>query len=298
LGRRSLHRNGVSRGEDLAARLERFGRLPHGQTARIIAQVAKGLGRAHAAGIVHRDLKPENVFLTKDGDDDVVKVLDFGIAKRSQTSLSEAGTKTGSLLGTPFHMSPEQARGVKGIDHRSDLFSLAIIAYQCVTGRLPFYSEGLGDVLAQIMYEPIPVPSQHAEGVPPAFDAWWLRASARAVEERFQSAKEMADSLSIALGITGPIDIPLLEPRSRDFSSRSFGRGHPLAADAARIARSPLVGRSAHDRSAVYTHVRSHGFPKRHAPQEDPPPGSHRSRAVGSRSGGLDQEPTIDERRG
>src|SRR4029077_16144077 len=132
---------------------------------------------------------------------------------------SEAGTKTGSLLGTPFYMSPEQARGVKGIDHRSDLFSLAIIAYQCVTGRLPFYSEGLGDVLAQIMYEAMPIPSEQAEGVPPAFDAWWLRASARAVEQRFQTAKELADSLSIALGISGPIDIPFLEPRSRDLSS-------------------------------------------------------------------------------
>ena len=221
-------------GEDLAARLERLGRLAHGQTARIISQVAKGLGRAHAAGIVHRDLKPENVFLTKDGDDEIVKVLDFGIAKRSQTSLSEAGTKTGSLLGTPFYMSPEQARGVKGIDHRSDLFSLAIIAYQCVTGRLPFYSEGLGDVLAQIMYEPMPIPSQQADGVPQAFDAWWQHASARAVEERFQSAKDLAESLSIALGISDAIDIPLLEPRPPDLSSPDLLGGRLQAPPASR----------------------------------------------------------------
>src|SRR5258708_3852337 len=189
-------------GEDLGARLDRLARLPHALTVRIISQVAKGLGRAHAAGIVHRDLKPENIFLTKDGDDEVVKVLDFGIAKRSQTSLSEGGTKTGSLLGTPFYMSPEQARGVKGIDHRSDLFSLAIIVYQCVTGQLPFYSEGLGDVLVQIMYEPIPVPSHKAAHVPPAFDRWWQRAAARPVDERFQSAKELADALALALGVS------------------------------------------------------------------------------------------------
>jgi serine/threonine protein kinase len=221
-------------GEDLAARLERLGRLPHGLTARIISQVAKGLGRAHAAGIVHRDLKPENVFLAKDGDDEIVKVLDFGIAKRSQTSLSEAGTKTGSLLGTPFYMSPEQARGVKGIDHRSDLFSLAIIAYQCVTGRLPFYSEGLGDVLAQIMYEPIPIPSQQAEGVPPAFDAWWRRASERAAEHRFQSAKDLADSLAVALGISETIDIPMLEPRPPELSSPDLLGGRLAAGPASR----------------------------------------------------------------
>jgi serine/threonine-protein kinase len=206
-------------GEDLNARLERAVRLPHPQTVRIISQVAKGLARAHAAGIVHRDLKPENIFLAKDGDDEIVKVLDFGIAKRSQTSLSEAGTKTGSLLGTPFYMSPEQARGVKTIDHRSDLFSLAIIAYQCVTGKLPFYSEGLGDVLAQIMYEPIPTPSQQGLQVPAGFDAWWHRASARPVEARFQSAKDLADSLALALGVHNTVDIPMLEPRPVELSS-------------------------------------------------------------------------------
>jgi serine/threonine-protein kinase len=212
-------------GEDLNARLERLVRLPHAQTVRIVSQVAKGLMRAHAAGIVHRDLKPENIFLTKDGDDEVVKVLDFGIAKRSQTSLSEAGTKTGSLLGTPFYMSPEQARGVKSIDHRSDLFSLGIIAYQCVTGKLPFYSEGLGDVLAQIMYEAIPIPSQQGLQVPPGFDAWWQRASARAVEARFQSAKELADSLAVALGISDSLDIPMLEPRPAEMSSPDLRPG-------------------------------------------------------------------------
>jgi serine/threonine-protein kinase len=217
-------------GEDLNARLERVVRLPNAQTVRIISQVAKGLARAHAAGIVHRDLKPENIFLTKDGDDEVVKVLDFGIAKRSQTSLSEAGTKTGSLLGTPFYMSPEQARGVKAIDHRSDLFSLAIIAYQCVTGKLPFYSEGLGDVLAQIMYEPVPIPSQQGLQVPPGFDAWWQRGSARAVEARFQSAKELADSLALALGISNSVEIPLLEPRPAEMSSPDVRPEPPLMA--------------------------------------------------------------------
>ncbi len=200
-------------GEDLGARLDRLARLPHALTVRIISQVAKGLGRAHAAGIVHRDLKPENIFLTRDGDEEVVKVLDFGIAKKSQASLSVGGTKTGSLLGTPFYMSPEQAKGVKGIDHRSDLFSLAIIVYQCVTGKLPFYSEGLGDVLGKIMYEPIPVPSEQGLQVPPGFDAWWLRASDRSVEGRFQSAKELADALALALGINNSVDIPLLPPR-------------------------------------------------------------------------------------
>jgi serine/threonine-protein kinase len=226
-------------GEDLAARLDRLVRLPHAQTVRIISQVAKGLGRAHAAGIVHRDLKPENIFLTRDGDDEVVKVLDFGIAKQSQTSLSEGGTKTGSLMGTPFYMSPEQARGVKGIDHRSDLFSLAIIVYQCVTGKLPFYSEGLGDVLGKIMYDDIPVPSQNGLQVPPAFDAWWQRASARAVEARFQSAKELADTLALALGISNSIDIPLLPPRLPEKSSTDLSSAQLALRPTAILGSSP-----------------------------------------------------------
>lgn len=188
-------------GEDLSTRLDRVWVLDSAATCHIVAQVAKALTKAHAAGIVHRDLKPENVFLVRDGDEEVAKVLDFGIAKSSGMAMTEAGTKTGSLLGTPFYMSPEQARGVKAIDHRSDLWSLAVIAYQCTTGQLPFESEGLGDVLAKIMYEPIPVPSAVKPDVPEGFDEWWKRASARKPEERHQSAKELSDELAVALGV-------------------------------------------------------------------------------------------------
>jgi len=191
-------------GEDLGARLDTAWVLTPEQTCQIIRQVAKALTKAHAAGIVHRDLKPENVFLVRDGDEEVAKVLDFGIAKSSSMAMVDTGTKTGSLLGTPYYMSPEQARGVKSIDHRSDLWSLAVIVYQCVTGQLPFESEGLGDVLAKIMYEPLPVPSDVKPDVPKAFDAWWKRGSSRKAEERFQSAKELSEELAIALGVAGP----------------------------------------------------------------------------------------------
>ncbi len=190
-------------GEDLAARLDTAWVLTPEQTCQIIGQVAKALMKAHAAGIVHRDLKPENVFLVRDGDEEVAKVLDFGIAKSSSMAMVDTGTKTGSLLGTPYYMSPEQARGVKSIDHRSDLWSLAVMVYQCVTGQLPFESEGLGDVLAKIMYEPLPVPSEVKPDVPKAFDVWWKRASSRKAEERFQSAKELSEELAIALGVAG-----------------------------------------------------------------------------------------------
>jgi serine/threonine-protein kinase len=199
-------------GEDLAHRLDRNGRLPYEEILRIVSQVARALSKAHAAGIVHRDLKPENIFLTRDEDGEIAKVLDFGIAKRATMALGDSGTKTGSLLGTPFYMSPEQAGGVKGIDYRSDLFSLSTIVFQCVTGRLPFYSEGLGEILGKIMYEALPVPSAVAS-VPPGFDAWWAKAAARRPAERFQSVKELVDALARVLGMEGTLEIPALAPR-------------------------------------------------------------------------------------
>jgi serine/threonine-protein kinase len=197
-------------GEDLAARLKRCDRLPAHETASIVSQVARALVKAHAAGLVHRDLKPENVYLVHDDDREIAKVLDFGIAK-SNTSLlggSDHSTKTGSLLGTPHYMSPEQAQGTKAVDFRSDLWSLAVLAYRCVTGKLPFDSEALGDLLVQIIVNPVPVPSQVAPGVPRTFDAWWVRAAARDPAQRFQSAKELADALSVALGISQAMGMP------------------------------------------------------------------------------------------
>jgi serine/threonine protein kinase len=203
-------------GEDLADRLDR-GRLSHSETVRILSQVARALTRAHGAGIIHRDLKPENVFLAQEDDGEIAKVLDFGIAKRASMELGDAATKTGSLVGTPFYLSPEQARGAKQLDHRSDLWALAVIAFECVTGEAPFSGEGLGEVLGKIMYEPLPVPSQVSPDLPSAFDAWWLRAAARNPDERFQTAAEATDALALALRVTQTFDVrPLLSVADRD----------------------------------------------------------------------------------
>jgi serine/threonine protein kinase len=151
-------------GEPLNARLSRRHRLDAIETVRIIAGVGKALTKAHAAGIVHRDLKPENIFLVPDDDSEVAKVLDFGVAK--STTALDSNTRTGALLGTPFYMSPEQAQGIKAIDHRADLWSLAVVAYRCFTGELPFKSEALGDLLIKIVTQPTPIPSQAVAGIP------------------------------------------------------------------------------------------------------------------------------------
>ena len=191
-------------GEPLDKRLDRVSRLTPLETARMIVQICRALSKAHQAGIVHRDLKPENVFLVWDAEEnaDVTKVVDFGIAKFADRSTMTSATRTGSVLGTPFYMSPEQARGLRSVDHRSDLWSVGVIAYQCLVGRLPFHGESVGDLLVTICTAPLPVPSVEAPDVPAAFDAWFARALSRNPDERFQSAASLAESLCEAMGAT------------------------------------------------------------------------------------------------
>jgi hypothetical protein len=190
-------------GEDVGKRLARVGRLSPRDLFTIMSQVCRALARAHAVGIVHRDLKPDNIFIVKDDDREIVKVLDFGIAKSQSMDLSSGNTKTGALLGTPYYMSPEQAQGIKQVDFRSDLWALAVICFQALTGRLPFESDALGDLLVRIIVAPLPVPSQVGP-VPPGFDAWWAKASSRDPRGRFDSAKELSDALALVCGVTNP----------------------------------------------------------------------------------------------
>jgi|HubBroStandDraft_1064217.scaffolds.fasta_scaffold00486_12 serine/threonine protein kinase len=188
-------------GEDLGKRLLQVGKLSPRDVHGIVTQVCRALSKAHGLAIVHRDLKPDNIFLVRDDDREIAKVLDFGIAKRDQSSLQGSNTKTGAMLGTPYYMSPEQAQGTKSVDFRSDLWSLGVIVYQCATGLLPFESEALGDLLMKIIVHPLPVPSQLAD-VPMGFDAWWAKAAARDPAARFQSAKDFADALGLVCGIS------------------------------------------------------------------------------------------------
>jgi serine/threonine-protein kinase len=185
-------------GDDLWMRLQRVGRLSPGDTYVIASQIARGLCRAHGAGIIHRDLKPENVFLAKEGDETIVKLLDFGIAKWTVSPFDEGD----GLIGTPEYMSPEQARGALEVDYRADLWALAVIVYQCLTGTLPFTGETVAATLAQVTAGAIPVPSRVAPGVPAGFDLWWAHAAAPNIDDRFQGAPELAEALGKALGFS------------------------------------------------------------------------------------------------
>jgi serine/threonine-protein kinase len=187
-------------GEEFGKRIHRLGRMQPAEVVRIIGEVGRALTKAHAVGIVHRDLKPENIYLVKDDDREIAKVLDFGIAKATNNAIEGSSTKTGAMLGTPYYMSPEQAQGIKAVDHRSDLWSLGVIVFQALTGRLPFESEALGDLLVRIIVAPVPMPSEFVKDLPPTFDQWWAKASQRDPNMRFQSSKEFCESLSSVFG--------------------------------------------------------------------------------------------------
>jgi eukaryotic-like serine/threonine-protein kinase len=181
-------------GESLAQRLRRAKRLTPAETELVIMQVARAVGRAHDAGVIHRDLKPGNVFVVRDADRELIKVLDFGIAK----ALASVGTNTqsGTFLGTPAYASPEQVQGVRELDQRTDIWSLGVIAFECLLGTRPFAGDTFGAIVLSVCSRPLPVPSTWG-AVPVGFDEWFATACARAPAQRFPSARQAAEALSL-----------------------------------------------------------------------------------------------------
>jgi predicted Ser/Thr protein kinase len=178
-------------GQSLGDRIKQRKRLATMEVAPVIYQVLEGLAAAHQAGIVHRDLKPDNVYLllSRAGQRDFVKVLDFGVSKFNVLDSDMSMTKTGAVMGTPYYMSPEQARGAK-IDHRSDLYSVGVVMYQAVTGRLPFNAETFNELVFKIALEN-PEPAELiVPNLDPGFAQILAKSMARDVNARFQTAKD------------------------------------------------------------------------------------------------------------
>ena len=226
-------------GESLAERLERVGALGPEQTARIMTHVARAMAKAHEAGVIHRDLKPANIFLVRNDDDEVAKVLDFGIAK-TQDVASGSATRTGSMIGTPAYMSPEQAQGTKTVDGRTDLWAMGTIAFECLTGRMVFEGTAVGELILQVCALPLPVPSRVAD-VPPGFDAWFARALDRDVEQRYQTPKEFIDSLRAVLGVSALASVSHGVSAGKVPTLRGLGDSGDAAVESARTVHSSTV---------------------------------------------------------
>jgi serine/threonine-protein kinase len=170
-------------GETLEARLAR-GSLAWNDAKRIALEIAAGLGAAHAQNLLHRDLKPQNVFLARDVSGERAVLLDFGLVKPMDDSAISRITVTGAVVGTPLYMSPEQARG-EAVDVRSDVYSLAAVVFEMVTGAPPFIDKTLANVYARLLTTPPPIASTLASTVPRALDDVLARALAKSPADRY-----------------------------------------------------------------------------------------------------------------
>jgi eukaryotic-like serine/threonine-protein kinase len=184
-------------GEDLRARLTREGQLAVADAVAIGLQVLRGLVRAHAAGIVHRDLKPDNVFLcARDDGSMLVKLVDFGISKLDKSTMSERLTRRGTVLGSAYYMSPEQAQASDGVDQRSDLYGVGAMLFEMLAGRPPHSGPTLESVLVAICTQQAPSLASFRPDAPLALVDAIARALEREPGARFASAAEFIDALA------------------------------------------------------------------------------------------------------
>jgi serine/threonine protein kinase len=186
-------------GLPLSHRIRARGKMVEGEAAMLLRGVCVGLSAAHDKGVIHRDLKPDNIMVIPDPDSpggERVKLLDFGIAKLTDIGLNGSATRTGSVMGTPTYMSPEQCRGSGEVDHRADLYSIGCILYEMVAGRPPFVRTGAGEAIGSHLFIDPEPPSRHVAGLSPETEALIMKLLAKKADQRVQTARELAHKLA------------------------------------------------------------------------------------------------------
>jgi serine/threonine protein kinase len=228
-------------GEDLEEVMRRTGAMPWSRVRGIALQVCAALQAAHDVGVVHRDVKLQNCFRqTGSGGLDFIKVLDFGIAKVTEDVLADrralARTTEGIVVGTPDYMAPEQGR--RGtVDHRADIYSLGVVLYHLVTGRLPFTATHPVEQMAQHIYEEPPPPSELRPGIDPRVEKLILRALKKSPDDRFASMRDFADAIErVDTGSTAVLAVPSDPP-----PQRRSGRAWAMLGSAALVAIAAVV---------------------------------------------------------
>jgi serine/threonine-protein kinase len=229
-------------GGSLGDVLEREGTIPPQRAADILAQTADALQAAHDLGIVHRDLKPDNIMLTRGrGGADLVKVVDFGIAKAMSGEEGQQVTKTGLVVGTPEYMSPEQLSG-DTLDGRSDTYSLALVFYRMVTGTFPFQAESAQELMIKrLTDEPLPLGAARPDvAFPPALEQAVRHALGRMPSERYATAVEFARDVSSAVaGMGAAVAVAPTEAVTQIIGAQRTDATAPLTPTRVRAATPP-----------------------------------------------------------
>jgi serine/threonine-protein kinase len=215
-------------GEALSDHLKHAAPMEASRALAIVAQVADALAASHQHGIIHRDLKPENIFLiNKSNSKDFVKVLDFGLAKLTQGEEKVTHkTRTGSVMGTPYYMSPEQCEGKANIDHRADIYSLGVILFEMMTGKVPFGGEGYGEIIVKHITSPIPSVRACNPLLESAHELLVRRALAKSRDARFQTMEDFSAACLDPKGYAATVPSPKT-PTPVALSSLAASSGPP-----------------------------------------------------------------------
>ncbi len=239
-------------GESLKQLVKRDGPMSLGRAVDIVEQAARALAHAHEQGVIHRDIKPHNVMVQRLGQQDFVKVLDFGLVKAIEQDNEQQLTSTGQVLGTPQYMPPEQAGG-EPVDPRSDLYSLAGVLYFCLTGGSPFGANTVRKALQAALFQTVPAIGNRRQGapVPVAVDEFLSKALAREKEDRYQSAAEFIEHLRAALDGLQPEELAAVPRKVIAASPSREGSGSGVSA------RRPPAGKVANEQRSSERRERS-----------------------------------------